>query len=67
VIGLDSWSDEPEYAAAQDTFTQRGTLILSKLRQLNFANLNYVLDDLYPKNPPDPMDITKTEGSFCAT
>jgi hypothetical protein len=28
-LGLDSWWDEPAYAAAQDTFTKRGAFTVA--------------------------------------
>jgi len=60
-LGLDAWWDEPEYHAAQDTFTQRGRFILAKLEAHDAAKLKVVLDDLYRDAIPDPMEITKFE------
>jgi len=58
-LNLDAWWDEPAYRAAQDTFTERGTFILGKLRDHDAAKLKVVLDDLYRDAIPDPMEITK--------
>jgi len=60
-LGFDSWWDEPEYKAAQGSFSERGTFILNKLAQHDAGKLSTVIADLYRDEPPDPMDITKVE------
>lgn len=61
VLNLDAWWDEPDYKAAQGTFSERGTFILNNLAQHDAARLSMVIADLYRDEPPDPMDITKFE------
>jgi hypothetical protein len=58
-LGLGAWWDEPAYRASRETFTERGTFILGKLREHDAAKLQDVLADLYRDELPDPMDMTK--------
>lgn len=58
-LNLDAWWDEPDYKAAQGTFSERGTFILNKLAQHDTVKLSTVIADLYRDEPPDPMDITR--------
>jgi hypothetical protein len=60
-LRLDPWWDEPDYKAAQGTFTERGAFVLRKLREHDPARLGDVLSDLYRDAVPDPMDITKLQ------
>lgn len=61
LLALDAWWDEPEYKAAQGSFSEKGTFILGKLEAHDAAKLKDVLGDLYRDAVPDPMDITKFE------
>ena len=45
-IGLDPWWDEPNYKAAQVSFTAKGTFILDKLRAHDAAKLKDILADV---------------------
>jgi hypothetical protein len=58
-LNLDAWWDEPVYKAAQGTFSEKGTLILARLREHDAAKLQDVMVDLYRDAQPDRMDITK--------
>lgn len=60
-LGLDSWWDEPNYEAAQGSFSEKGAFIIAKLEDYDAAKLKDGLADVYRDAVPDPMDITKFE------
>ena|SRR5882724_6807927 len=61
-LGLGTWRDEPEYRAAMETLSTRGSFILRKLAEHDPVRFKTVMDSLCRNEPPTSRTSPSSSG-----